>query len=281
MYNTLKEACYSTGKNLDSDLIDLVKQGTPGVFSKDFLSQLQSINSKKYDDYISEMMPTLKKSFKNAEVSASESAEKAIKNEFIENVDYEYFDEAIRYKQFMTQDVAIDSVMRTTLFDAMKEMSTAAEKAASTELARSLGYVALKKSFSQILWKYTIRNGGLISIDVHKQLAFGLFNYNFDISLTTEPNRQFSEKWWANQEAFGYELWDAGDLGLTETDDSEYWDEAYVEGDGTDDDYWYYSVADDSSSSTTDSSSSGSDDSTDDDDDDYWYGTDTNADAAE
>lgn len=273
MYNTMKEMCYSTGKNLDSDLIDLVKQGTPGVFSKDFLSELQNINSSKYDDYVKKMMSSSADSLDSAERSGSKDIKDAFDKEFIDEITDDLSgNEVILYKSLMTKDIAIDSVMRTTLWKAMKEMSDAAEDAASKELARSLGYTALKKSMSQMLWKYTIRNGGLISIDTT------ILGYHLDYD--TSPSRQFADKWWANQEWFGTELWNAGDLGLTETDDSEYWEESYVEGDGSDDDYWYVSVADDSASTSTDGTSTDTDES-EDDDDDYWYGTDENADAAE
>jgi len=271
MYNTLKEMCYSTGKNLDGDLIDLVKQGTPGVFSKEFLSEMQNINSSKYDDYVKEMMSKSAKSLDEAEDAGAKNITKAVDDEWIDDVVDDLVDldlQHITYKSIMTDDIAIDSAMRTTLWTAMKEMSDAAEKAASTELARSLGYVALKKSFSQILWKYTIRNGGLIDFD---------WGHGFDYD--SSVSRQFSEKWWANQEWFGYEFWNAGDLGLTQTDDSEYWEESYVEGDGTDDDYWYVDVADDSSSAISDGASTDTNES--DDEDDYWYGTDENANAAE
>jgi hypothetical protein len=275
MYNSLKEMCYSTGKNLDSDLVDLVKQGTPGVFSKEFLSQLQNINSKKYDDYVTEMMPKMKKSLGEAEASGSKLAKEAYDDKFIADKVDDLVDpdiQIIKYNELMTDSVAFDSTVRSDFFNVMKALNTAAEDAVSTELARSLGYAAVKKSFSQILWKHSIRNGGLISFN---ETYFG-YTFDYDSSV----NRQFSEKWWANQEWFGYELWDAGDLGLTETDDSAYWEESYVEGDGSDDDYWFYTVADDSSSSSSDNSSSGSDDSSDD-DDDYWYDADNNADAAE
>lgn len=244
MYNSLKELCYSTGKTLDNDLVDLVNAGTPGVFSKEFLSELQNINSSKYDDYVKEMLSNKQAvGLRNIGRTASE------------NMSTEFTD--LLKKSYMTENLAIDTLTRTTLWTAMKEMSDAAEKAASTELARSLGYAAIKKSISQMLWKYTIRNGNLIKVSVA--------GYDVD----SGPDRQLADKWWANQEWFGYEIWNASDLGLTETDDSSYWEEAYVEGDGTDDDYWYVSVTDDSSSSDGDE------------DDDYWYGTDENADAAE
>jgi hypothetical protein len=263
MYNTLKELCYSTGKNLDSDLIDLVNAGTPGVFSKEFLSELQNINSSKYDDYVEKMLKSSKSSLDGAEQAGADKIQKAVKDEFIDSIDY---DDVITYKTIMTDDIAIDSVMRTTFFTAMKEMSDAAEKAASTELARSLGYVALKKSFTKILWKNTLRNGGLIQIDANI--------LGYQLQYDSSPTLQFSEKWWANQEWFGEEIYSASDLGLTTTEDSEYWGDAYVEGDGTDeDDYWY-------ADSTAISESVASEDTQDDDEDDYWYG-DEDANAAE
>jgi hypothetical protein len=273
MYNTLKEMCYSTGKNLDNDLIDLVKQGTPGVFSKEFLSELQNINSSKYDDYVQEMLSSSSKSIKNAEDSGAQKITKAVNDEWIDDVTYDLADnEIIQYKSLMTDDIAIDSAMRTTFWKAMKEMNDAAVDASSKELARSLGYVALKKSFSQILWKYSIRNGGLITI--HTNIL------GYDLDYDSSSGRMFAEKWWTNQNWFGQQLWDAGDLGLTESDDSDYWEEASIEGDGSDDDYWYVSSADDaedtSSSTTSDESAEG-----DDEDDDYWYGADEDANAAE
>jgi len=93
------------------------------------------------------------------------------------------------------------------------------------------------------------------------------FNWGNGFSYDSSMDRQFTEKWWADTI-----FWDPSDLGLTESDDSEYWEEAAIEGDGSDDDYWYVSSSDEST--TTDSDS-------DEDDDDYWYGTDENADAAE
>jgi len=263
MYNALKELSYTTGKNLDSELIDLVNAGTPGVFSKEFLSELQNINSSKYDDYVEKMLKSSKSSLDKAEDAGEKEIKRAFKDEFIDNIDY---DDVITYKSIMNDAIAVDSVMRTTFFKAMKEMSDAAEKAASTELARSLGYVALKKSVTKILWKNTLRNGGLIQIDENV--------LGYQLQYDSSPTLQFSEKWWANQEWFGEEIYSASDLGLTTTDDSEYWDDAYVEGDGTDDDdYWY-------ADSTAISESVTSEETQDADDDDYWYGDD-DADAAE
>ncbi len=274
MYNSLKEMCYSTGKNLDNDLIDLVKQGTPGVFSKDFLSELQNINSSKYDDYVKKMMSKSKKSLKISEDTGADQIKKAVDDEWYTTTYDDIIDDYIRTaKSVMTDDIAIDSAMRTTFWKSMKEMNDAAEKAASTELARSLGYVALKKSFSQILWKYTIKNGGLISIHTN------ILGYELDYN--SNPSRQFSERWWTNQNWFGQQLWDAGDFGLTESDDSDYWEEAYVEDDGTDDDYWYVSVADDSEDTSSSTTSDEATQEDDDDDDDYWYGVDEDANAAE
>jgi hypothetical protein len=225
---------------------------------------MQNINSSKYDDYVEKMMKKSSKSLDAAEDAGSKQIKKAYDDEFIEEITWDLMDnEIIKYKSIMTDSIALDDVMRTTLWTAMKEMGDAAEKAASTELARSLGYMALKESFSQILWKYTIRNGGLIDFDWGNGFAYD-----------SSVSRQFSEKWWANQEWFGYELWDAGDLGLTETEDSDYWEDAYVEGDGTDDDdYWYVGMDDTSTGATSTES--------DEDDDDYWYGTGNDAGAAE
>ena len=270
MYNSLKEMCYSTGKNLDNDLIDLVKQGTPGVFSKDFLSELQNINSSKYDDYVKKMMTKSSKSLDEAEDRGAKQITQAVDDQWYTSTYDDILDEdIITPKSYMTDDLAIDSAMRTTFWQSMKEMNDAAEKAASTELARSLGYVALKKSFSQILWKYTIKNGGLISI--HANIL------GYDLDYDSSSGRMFTERWWTNQNWFDQQLWNAGDLGLTESDDSDYWEEAYVEGDGTDDDYWYVSSTEDSEDTT---SSTGSDESAED-DDDYWYEADPDASAAE
>lgn len=250
MYNTLKEACYATGKSLDSELVDLVNAGTPGVFSKEFLSELQNINSSKYDDYVEKMMKSSAKSLDAAEDAGADQIAKVVKEQQ-EQLLSSFPNMSSTTKEWL----ATDNAMRTTFYTAMKEMSDAAEQAASTELTRSLAYTGLKKSFSQIFWKYTIRNGGLID-----------FNWGSGFSYDSSIDRQFTEKWWADTS-----LWDPSDLGLTESDDSEYWEEAYVEGDGSDDDYWYVSSSEESTS-TNDAS---------DDDDDYWYGTDENTDAAE
>jgi hypothetical protein len=257
MYNSLKEACYATGKTLDNDLIDLVNAGTPGVFSKEFLSELKNINSSKYDDYVEKMMKNSASSLESAEKEGASNINDALKEQFIDSIDYDAnWNEIITYKSSMTDEIAQDTVMRSTLWTAMKNMNDAAEQAASTELARVLAYAGVKKSFSQICWRYTIRNGGLID-----------FNWGNGFSYDSSMDRQFTEKWWADTI-----FWDPSDLGLTESDDSEYWEEAAIEGDGSDDDYWYVSSSDEST--TTDSDS-------DEDDDDYWYGTDENADAAE
>jgi hypothetical protein len=215
------------------------------------------------------MMKSSSKSLESAKNAGTEKAQKAFKDEFIESIDYDFdLNEVITYKSVMTDDIAIDTVMRTTFYESMKAMSDAAEKATSTELARSLGYVALKKSMSQMLWKYTIKNGGLISI--HTSILGYELDYNSD------PSRQFADKWWTNQNWFNQQLWTASDFGLTTTEDSDYWEEAYVEDDGTDnDDYWYSETSDDATTTTTTTTSDS------DDEDDYWYGDDNSASAAE